>query len=319
MKKTITLLFASLIVYCSKAQVSQLDFENLVLPADSFYVDTNGTDFIVDNLQFQYDWDAGFNYWSGGFTYTNMRDSLTPGYSNLYSSRSGNGYYYSPNYLTGQNFSRIKMLLGGSNTMVQEVSVNNSAYAYFSMQDGDMFAKKFGGPTGNDPDWFKLTIRKYLGGILTNDSVEFYLADFRFANNAQDYIVKNWQTIDISSLGNADSLEFQLSSSDVGSFGMNTPAFFCLDHVIVKYVIGINESTHGYKNIVYPNPAISKINFQTEQNVDYSITGMNGKQFIQGKSVKGINTLDINELESGMYMLHIQNGNEKMAYKFLKQ
>jgi hypothetical protein len=38
----------------------------------------------------------------------------------------------------------------------QGVYVTNTTYAYNSMRDGDMFAKKFGGPTGNDPDWYKL-------------------------------------------------------------------------------------------------------------------------------------------------------------------
>jgi hypothetical protein len=34
------------------------------------------------------------------------------------------------------------------------------------MRDGDGFGKKFGGTTGMDPDWFKLTIKGYSGGAL---------------------------------------------------------------------------------------------------------------------------------------------------------
>jgi hypothetical protein len=60
--------------------------------------------------------------------------------------------------------------------------------------------------------------------------VEFYLADFRFADNSQDYILDSWGFVDLSALGTVDFLEFDLSSSDNGAFGMNTPGYFALDN-----------------------------------------------------------------------------------------
>jgi len=115
--------------------------------------------------------------------------------------------------------------------VVQGLYLTNSTYAYLSMLEGDGFAKKFGGASGNDPDFFKVTIRKYLNGELGTDSVEFYLADFRFANNSQDYIVNDWTYVDLTPLGNVDYLEFSLASSDIGTFGINTPTYFCVDNV----------------------------------------------------------------------------------------
>ena len=71
--------------------------------------------------------------------------------------------------------------------------VDTERSAKFPMDSGNWtFAKKFGGTTGNDPDFFKVTVKGYKGGVLTTDSVPFYLADFRFANNALDYIVDSW-------------------------------------------------------------------------------------------------------------------------------
>ena len=67
---------------------------------------------------------------------------------------------------------------------------------------------------------------------MVTGEVEFYLADYRFADNGEDYIVDTWEYIDLSSLGAVKSLEFGLSSSDVGDFGMNTPAYFALDTVV---------------------------------------------------------------------------------------
>ena len=99
------------------------------------------------------------------------------------------------------------------------------------MRDGDMFAKQFGGPTGEDPDFFLLQIFKYKNGVLGPEHLEVYLADYRSNNPEDDYILDEWMEVDLSHLGPADSLLFSLSSSDVGSYGMNTPAYFCLDMI----------------------------------------------------------------------------------------
>ena len=66
--------------------------------------------------------------------------------------------------------------------------------------------------------------------------MDFYLADFRFADNALDYVVDSWTWVDLSSLGVVSSLSFSLASSDVGQFGMNTPAYFAMDNLAVAAV-----------------------------------------------------------------------------------
>ena len=108
--------------------------------------------------------------------------------------------------------------------------ITNSTYAALSMENGDAFAKKFGGDTGDDPDYFKLVVLGYNNGVYS-DSAVFYLADFRFDDNRQDYIIRDWRWFDLSGLGEVDSLHFNLFSSDIGSFGMNTPAYFCMDNL----------------------------------------------------------------------------------------
>src|SRR5207249_4062813 len=110
--------------------------------------------------------------------------------------------------------------------------IANTTYAALSMLNGDSFAKKFGGASGNDPDYFLLTITGLDSQQHSTGSVDFYLADYRFANNAQDYIVSDWTTVDLSSLGlDTQTLSFGLTSSDVGDYGMNTPAYFALDNL----------------------------------------------------------------------------------------
>lgn len=101
--------------------------------------------------------------------------------------------------------------------------VTNSAYAYSSMTNGDGFAKKFG-----EGDWFKLTATgKCADG--SSKTVDFYLADMRDSAEAERYIVDTWEWMDLRSLGKVTSVSFTFDSSDKGTYGVNTPTYFCLD------------------------------------------------------------------------------------------
>ena len=60
------------------------------------------------------------------------------------------------------------------------IQVTNSTYAAISMRDGDSFAKKFGGGSGDDPDFFAVTFTGFEGFGATGNvtgNVKFYLAD----------------------------------------------------------------------------------------------------------------------------------------------
>ena len=70
------------------------------------------------------------------------------------------------------------VLFWADTTPITGVLVTNSTYAAISMRDGDQFAKKFGGESGDDPDFFRLVAHGYKDGSLT-DSVEFFLADYQ--------------------------------------------------------------------------------------------------------------------------------------------
>jgi hypothetical protein len=101
--------------------------------------------------------------------------------------------------------------------------VCNSAYAYASMTKGDDFA---GEPFGDD-DWFLLTISGSLEGKAVNNQVTFYLAKGK-------NIVADWTYVDLSTLGKVDELHFALTGSRTGEWGLNTPAYFCIDDLGAK-------------------------------------------------------------------------------------
>lgn len=62
------------------------------------------------------------------------------------------------------------------------------------------------------------------------DTTFFYLADYRFADNSQDYVVNTWEWFDLSVLGEVSSISFYLESTKTNSGGMLTPAYFCMDN-----------------------------------------------------------------------------------------
>jgi len=177
-----------------------------------------------------------------GFAYSNQRNDTTPGYHNGYSAITiggmnapdSGGTNYAVAYVnTYAQIPSISFTDNKSHT-VSGFYVTNNTYAYLSMKKGDAPpAKKFGGTMGNDPDWFKLMVWGNKEDGTKTDIVEFYLADFRFADNSKDYILKDWQWVDLKKLGKVKKLSFSLNSSDVGQWGMNTPSYFCLDNLTV--------------------------------------------------------------------------------------
>ena len=237
MKKINLMVVAVLATFISTAQTVST-FENLTLPSDTFWDGSDGTGlFSSGNAEFV----NGYNFFINDFGYSNMTDTVTAGFTNAFSSSNGSGYNGSTNFAVAYVSSNTKIRLTGaaSGKLVEGAYLTNNTYAYKSMKTGDTFAKKFGGTTGNDPDYFKLIIKGWLNGTAVANEVEFYLADFRFADNAQDYIVRDWTWVNLLPLGNVDSLQFFIESSDTGQFGINTPTYFCLDNFTTADVLNV--------------------------------------------------------------------------------
>jgi len=213
------------------------DFGEFVIDAESYW---NGSDesghFNTGPARFHNDYSSEFFSWSG-WAYSNTSDVSTPGFLNQYSAFTGEGFHgleelnqvYGVSCLYGPS---VIDFTAEKAHAVEGFYVTNNSYAALSMLEGDMFAKAFGGQDGSDPDYLKLLVWGMINGERT-DTVEFYLADYRFEDSEKDYIIRTWQWVDLSSLAKVDSLVFGLESSDNGDWGMNTPAYFCLDNLMV--------------------------------------------------------------------------------------
>ncbi len=205
---------------------------------------------VIDNVTRGYYWNgsdgsgeftsggASFNNsyngaWSG-FSYSNVNytNTTTSDYTHQFAAVTGTGVGGSGNYALGYGCSSCIDLFGG---VLPEVTIpdgmkvvsamfTNTTYAAASMLHGDGFAKQF-----TSSDWFKLTIIGEDASGASIGSVDLYLAQ-------NGSIVTTWGSVDLSSLAAAKTLEFDLTSSDTGTWGMNTPAYFAMDNLTLSAV-----------------------------------------------------------------------------------
>ena len=204
-----------------------IDFEDLTIPSKG-YLDSIQGGVAIQGFTFEntYLFDDYYKYWyfSKGFALTNIVNVDSSGFNNLYATYAGSGAFISKNYLLATNNAGIKI---PSTAQLVSMEITNSTYAALSMKNGDGFAKKF---TGKDKDFFKVWVKGYAAGKV-KDSLEVYLANFQFTDTTQNFIQKEWKTIDLSKFVAIDSLNFKLESTDVGQYGMNTPGYFSLDNI----------------------------------------------------------------------------------------
>ena len=222
-----------------------VDFEDLTLAPESFY---NGSDlageFTSRGATFNNTFTdfGGFTAWFG-WSYSNTTDVVTQEFANQYSAYHlpGGGGDVSANYAMAFAVQPGDAFIDLSDgTVPSTLRVANSTLAALVMLDGDPngFAKKFGGLSGDDPDWFLLSVTGEDAQGSPAGTAEFYLADYRFADNSLDFVVDTWTTFDLGDLVGSTTLSFALTSSDTGMFGINTPAYVAADNLIVLLVEG---------------------------------------------------------------------------------
>jgi len=218
-------------------EIKTVDFENLTLGSSSYWNGSDGLgEFTSSIVKFINNYTTSFGSWAG-FAYSQKANITNSSYENQYSVYDGaNGTNKFALYYPPFGSDAFALFPVGDEYTVKSASICNSTYTALTIKNGDpSFAKKFGGSTGNDKDWFKMTVIGFNAAGDSVKSIDFYLADYRFDDNSKDYIVNKWTTVDLSSLGKINKLTFRFSSTDSGAWGMNTPAYVCLDNI--KYEV----------------------------------------------------------------------------------
>lgn len=336
MKKTITKLAIALGIATTIAANAQstATFDTFTLSPNSYYQDNASTSFVSSGITFRYGWNTSFGgYWESGSAYTNMNDTVTGDYTNLYGCIPGTAFSGN-NYATVQNGAVITF--SNTNTGLGGFYITNTTYAWKIIKKGNMFARKFGDTTGTGsgtsiaqgeyPDWFKVIVRGYRSGAMLTDSVEYYLADYRATGTATDYVIKNWQYVNCSSLGQVDSVKFEMKSSDTGNFGMNTPGFFSIDDLSTIFSVNVNELESISGLSLFPNPTSSNLSVsytsKTESDLLVNVYDITGKTMITTtvRHQTGENNfqLESSGLEAGVYFIELKDAASSKKIKFIK-
>ena len=317
MKSIFTLLIAFTFVSVNAQVIA--GFENFNLPRGSYLNNASPDDYFESgSIRLPNDYNTEFQVWSG-FAISADTNTTTPGFLNQYSAYPGTGAANTPAYAMGYIFDPLIITLKEKAIGKPMIGmfVANSTYGYLSMRDGDAFAKKFGGELGTDPDYFMLTIKKYSGGAIDDDSLNIFLADYRSPDPQKDYILQDWKYVDLTILGQVDSLILSLRSSDNGIFGMNTPAYVAIDQVSTDNLLAAEAVSFGSQQLtISPNPASDDIFLQIPVKGQYTITSLLGHQVWSQHLEPGSHRIQIGDLPQGYYVISV---NGLYAGKFWKQ
>ena len=172
-----------------------------------------------------------YGYW-GGFTASNRTDLSQTGLDAQYTAAAGCGYDGSTQYAVAYTMG-VQTDVYATDGQLHTVTgcyVTNNLWTYQDILQGGYGEPPYGGSTGNDPDWFKVTATGKNASGQTVGTLDFYLADFRFANNEEDYVLNTWEWFDLSPLGDVATISFSLSSSRGSGYNMITPSYFCMDN-----------------------------------------------------------------------------------------
>jgi hypothetical protein len=115
---------------------------------------------------------------------------------------------------------------GGKEQVVDHMFVTNTCYVLNSLMYGDGFNSP-----ATDDTWVKIVAYGYNANEEEVGTSEFYLC------NTGRRFVTDWQKWDLSSLGKVNKIVFNFAASDdqIGSYGLNCPAYFAYDDVAIQF------------------------------------------------------------------------------------
>lgn len=326
MKKLYVLTIA--LVIGASAQAQTVDFESFTLAADTFDNGSAGNGdflFLSNEVSFTNVYDTQWSSWSG-FAISNMTDVTTDGWGNQYSVYTGSGYDGSSNYAVYFDWGVNSIETTGSNNAIDSFFITNTTYSALSMLNGDGWGKQFGSIYNGDStvidgtngeDFYRIWVygNNDAGDVV--DSVEIYLADYRFADNNLDYIVDDWIKVDLTGFGAPiTKVHFKIESSDTTGGFINTPTYFAVDNVHITIGAGVSENQLTDVS-VYPNPATDRLVIKGERGT-VSITSLTGEQLFTGEHNQ-FTQLDLSDYSSGIYVIQLVNASSSYTNRFVKQ
>ncbi len=243
----------------SGAFAAFLNYSDLTLSPESYNNGSYSSGYFESN-DFFYSYaggDSGGYQWWAGMAYSNITDNTTPGYANQFSAITGGGLDSDAQTVAGETYviayqdtyQGINPSVdlnpeSGSDIQIDGIYLTNTTYAYLAIKDGNdgseyPYVKKFGGESGDDKDFFYVTITGYDKDYNQTGTYDFYLADYRFDDNDLDYVIDAWTYVDFKEAGftmGTTSFTLEFVTSDVGDYGANTPFYAALGGMNVSVI-----------------------------------------------------------------------------------
>ena len=195
------------------------------------------------------------------------------------------------------------------------VYLNNHPWPYYSNLYGDPFARAL----DREGDYYKVIISGRNEADEETGKVEYLFAEYKDGKLLQS---KEWKWVDLSPLGKISRLMFQLSSTDIGEWGMNTPGYFCMDKLQVRtsgsdgIVLPVTASARAF-----PNPVDDRLIITGTAIRDVTVHDLSGRtvyRLIADDSPSEL-TIPVSHWTKGMYMIRITDSAGTSSHKIIKR
>ncbi|WP_455515872.1 DUF4465 domain-containing protein [Porphyromonas sp.] len=163
----------------------------------------------------------------GGVAYSNQtKTTFSSLFPDQFNSIVGHGVNGSKNYAVayayGQHTVEVRATHAGP-AVIPGTFVTNTAWVKEVTQKGTGMGDEPHAPF-HKGDYLLLIASNSKG-----QSIEFPLVDYRSSNAAEHYIIDSWQWLDLSALGETESVIFSMKGTRIANGGTTIPAYFCLD------------------------------------------------------------------------------------------
>lgn len=168
-------------------------------------------------------------YWSGGEAISNYGDVPSPDYTTQLSvpfavpAGNNNSNNFAVHFGYGTFNSDGIEFADGIARIIDHMYVAPTSYLLDCIKNGNYFANAL----TNDGDYVKIIAIGYNSGTETGRKDLYLAKDGNF--------VEEWTKWSLLSLGKVDQVKFDVESSDVGPYGMNTPGYFAYDDIAVRF------------------------------------------------------------------------------------
>lgn len=218
-------------------------FENLYLDSEGYWTGFNMPNkfesFVSGSYLFENFATTEYGGYWGNFGYSNrtattfsMDNYVADQFNVVTAGGRGNGGNFVVAYPQGGS---IEVMNNDQGDKIAGFYITNTAWVESAILNGDGMSgtTSYGEPYAAG-DGFRKGDYLYVDVIGvhdddTKDTVRVYLADYRSDDDAAHYYIKQWQWVDLSTLGTVETITFRMASSRANDWGMTTPAYFAMD------------------------------------------------------------------------------------------